>query len=315
MIFVITTFSLFYFTYLHNFLYVYEFTTDTGGLAFPRALYQTMTGLYFAEVCLIGLFFLNSDARAQGFVMVFVLLITVLFHVKLAQYFDPLITYLPVDIQEELASQVREQKLDDGQRLDAEREFQERQESKSGFGDILSIPEAESCTVDASSSSEAPPQVDRLESLESSTPINDNKDLDDSKAYAAGDSEPRRHLSILQRARQINEKIYIPGLTKRHENDEDEDNNVDTSLARKFAYELTHEELTAIAFQHKALRERPPILWIPEDELGIAEDEIRRTKLESGGEIEMTCKGAKLDNRGKTVWLQNPPDYVHIPTI
>ena len=315
MIFVITTFSLFYFTYLHNFLYVYEFTTDTGGLAFPRALYQTMTGLYFAEVCLIGLFFLNSGARAQGFVMVLVLVITVLFHMKLAQYFDPLITYLPVDIQEELASQVREQKSDDGRHLDKEAEFQGRREGKSGFGDTLSIPRAKSCTVDPSSSSEASPQVNRPESLESSTPINDNKDLNDSKAYAADDSEPRRHLSILQRARRMNDKIYIPDLTKRHGKDEDEDKNIDTSLARKFAYELTHEELTAIAFQHEALRARPPILWVPEDELGIAEDEIRHTKLESGGEIEMSCKGAKLDNKGKIVWLQNPPDYVHIPTI
>src|SRR5271156_5874746 len=106
MIFVITTFSLFYFTYLHNFLYVYEFPTDTGGLAFPKAIYQTMTGIYFAEVCLIGLFFITSGARAQGVVMVVVLVITVLFQIELQEKFDPLITYLPVDIQEELHSQV-----------------------------------------------------------------------------------------------------------------------------------------------------------------------------------------------------------------
>ena len=315
MIFVITTFSLFYFTYLHNFLYVYEFTTDTGGLAFPRALYQTMTGLYFAEICLIGLFFINSGARAQGFVMVLVLFITVLFQIKLTQFFDPLITYLPVDIQEELASQVQKQKLNDGRRLDEEEVFQEQREDKGGFGDTSLIPEAKSCIVDASSSPGVPPQVNRPESPESSKAINDNKDMPDSKATPDDDSEPRRRPSILQRVRRMNEKINIRGLTKRHAKDEEEDENVDTSLARKFAYELTHEELTALAFQHEALRARPPILWIPEDELGIAKDEIRHTKLESGGEIEITSRGAKLDDKGKIVWLQNPPDYVYMPII
>ena len=313
MIFVITTFSLFYFTYLHNFLYVYEFTTDTGGLAFPRALYQTMTGLYFAEICLIGLFFLNPGARAQGLVMIAVLIITILFQINLAKFFDPLITYLPVDIQEELASEVQEQKLDDGRDpVEEEVFFKGQRESKVGFGNGSSTPEAESSIVGASSGPEAPPEVI---GPESSKFINEKKDLDDPKVNAAEDSEPRRHPSILQSVRRINEKIHIPGLKKRHATDEDEDENVDTSLARKFAYELTHEELTAIAFQHVALRARPPILWIPEDELGIAQDEIHHTKLESGGEIEITCKGAKLDKNGKTVWLQNPPDYIYIPII
>src|SRR5436305_8331450 len=124
MIFVVTTFSLFYFTYLHNFLYVYEFTTDTGGLSFPKALYQTMTGIYFAEICLIGLFFITSGARAQGIVMVVVLVLTILFQIKLASSFDPLITYLPIDVQEELMGQVLEQKLDEGRKPDEEAEFQ-----------------------------------------------------------------------------------------------------------------------------------------------------------------------------------------------
>ena len=97
--------------------------------------------------------------------------------------------------------------------------------------------------------------------------------------------------------------------------EDDGDEDVDTSLARKFTHELTREELTAIAFQHEALRARPPILWLPDDELGIARDEIRHTKLECGDEIEITCKGAILDNKGKIVWSQNPPDYAYIPIL
>ena len=322
MIFVITTFSLFYFTYLHNFLYVYEFTTDTGGLAFPRAIYQTMTGLYFAEICLIGLFFISRGARPQGIVMVVVLVLTVLFHINLARSFDPLITYLPIDVQEELASQVKEQKSDEGRNLDEEAVFQGQSEGRGVFGDTSSIKEGKTGTANASSSSESPPQLNQLEleSPESSKPSgkedNIHEGLDDSKIHPAVESGSRWRPSIRQHVRRMNEKINIPGLTKKHTIEEDDgDEDVDTSLARKFTHELTREELTAIAFQHEALRARPPILWLPDDELGIARDEIRHTKLECGKEIEITCKGATLDNKGKIVCSQNPPDYVYIPIL
>src|SRR5579859_5949672 len=156
MLFVITTFSLFYFTYLHNFLYVYEFTTDTGGLSFPRAIYQTMTGLYFAEVCLTGLFFITSGARPQGIVMVVVLVLTILFHMKLASSFDPLITYLPIDVQEELMGEVRQQKLDDGQKPEEDEEFKGQRQGPKGLGDTQSVPRR-------STVSPEPPQLTKLE--------------------------------------------------------------------------------------------------------------------------------------------------------
>jgi hypothetical protein len=115
----------------------------------------------------------------------------------------------------------------------------------------------------------------------------------------------------------MNDKINIsiPGLKKRSKSEDDDEENVDTALARKFTHELTHEELTALAFQHEALRARPPILWVPEDELGIARDEIQHTKAECGDEIQMTCAGAVLDSKGKIIWSKNPPDYFHIPNL
>lgn len=322
MIFVIITFSLFYFTYLYLFLYVCEFTADTGGLAFPRAIYQTMTGLYFAEVCLIGLFFITPGARAQGVVMVVVLVITILFQMQLAGSFDPLITYLPVDIQEELASQVQEQKLDEGRDLDEEAAFQGQGQGKIGSEDISSSKEGKSDAANTSSSPEASPQLNQFnfESPESSKPaVGDDEpleELDNSEIQPAIESDSRWRPSILQHVQRMNEKLSIPGLTKkRTEDGDDDDENVDTSFARKLAHELTHEELIAIAFQHEALRARPPVLWLPEDELGIARDEIHHTKLECGEEIQITCEGATLDSKGNIIWQQNPPDYVYIPII
>jgi len=313
-LFVITTFSLFYLTYLHNFLYVYEFTTDTGGLSFPKAIYQTMTGIYFAEICLIGLFFITSGARAQGIVMVVVLVLTVLFQIKLASSFDPLITYLPIDVQEELIGEVQEQKLDEGRTPEEDEQFKGHRQGARGIGDTQSVPRR-------STISPEPPQLTKLEfeSSQSSKPdveFREPTQLDDTKIDPAAQPDMRWRPSIKSRVRKINDKIYIPGLTrkKRPEIDDDGD-DPDTDLQRKFAHELTHEELTAIAFQHEALRARPPILWIPRDELGIAVDEIHHTKLECGDEVSITCEGATMDGKGKIIWKGNPPDYVAIPTI
>ena len=43
----------------------------------------------------------------------------------------------------------------------------------------------------------------------------------------------------------------------------------------------------------------PPSLWIPENELGIAQDEIYHTKREGGDEIQMSSEGATLNAKGK----------------
>lgn len=314
MLFVITTFSLFYFTYLHNFLYVYEFTTDTGGLSFPKAIYQTMTGIYFAEICLIGLFFITSGARPQGIVMIVVLVLTIIFQIKLASSFDPLITYLPIDIQEELMGEVLEQKLDEGRKPDEEAEFQGQRQGERGIGDITPVPKISFIPSE-------PPQITKLD-YESSRPppqeveFEESTKLDPTISHPAAQSDARWRPSIKSRVRKLNDKIYIPGLTKKKQVDmEDDNDDPDTALQRKFTRQLTHEELVAIAFQHEALRSRPPILWIPNDELGIAQDEIDHTKRECGEEVAITSDGATMDSKGKIVWEGKPPDYVAIPAI
>ena len=306
MVFVIVTFSLFYFTYLHNFLYVYEFPTDTGGLAFPRAIYQTMTGIYFGEICLLGLFFITSGARAQGVVMVVVLIITILFQIKLQSMFDPLITYLPIDIQEELAAEVQQQKVEVGRNPEDEEEFQTQRQTKQSITD-----------TNPSVTPETPPPP-KLEKLPFETPeaqLAEQADVEEEEAVQSDSRWSRSN--IVGNIKRVNHKINIsiPGLKKRTKSEDDDEENVDTALARKFTHELTHEELTALAFQHEALRARPPILWVPEDELGIARDEIQHTKAECGDEIQMTCAGAVLDNKGKIVWSKNPPDYFYIPNL
>jgi calcium permeable stress-gated cation channel len=321
MLFVIVTFCLFYFTYLYNFLFVNGFVTDTGGLAFPKAIYQTFTGIYFAEICLLGIFFITSGARAQGIVMVVVLALTVLYQLKLQDVFDPLITYLPIDIQEELLSQVEAQKVEDGRNPD------EEQAQFEGPAPNDAPLEQEKPSISSLQATPVPPATEKFvpESPQTSNaPAPDpDEQLSELDEIPSGNEDHRgRWLNpaaqIRDQFHNISDKlpaISIPGLTKKKTLDDDDDADVDTTLMRKFTHELSPDELTAIAFEHAAMRSRPPILWIPEDELGIAKDEIRRTKVECGKEVSITCRGAKLTEKGKIVFEGNPPDYFHIPSF
>lgn len=83
-----------YITYRYNLLYVYSSELDTRGLHYPRALSQLLTGLYLAEICLVGLFGLKG---AYGpLVLTFGLVIfTALVHICLSDALSPLLYNLP----------------------------------------------------------------------------------------------------------------------------------------------------------------------------------------------------------------------------
>ncbi|EWC48664.1 hypothetical protein DRE_01886 [Drechslerella stenobrocha 248] len=90
--------SLFYLAYKHNLLFVYDNSIDTKGMVYPRALYQTLTGLYLAEVCMIGLFAL-AGVPGPLVLAVFLLVFTVLFQIALTNAFGPMLEALPRNLQ------------------------------------------------------------------------------------------------------------------------------------------------------------------------------------------------------------------------
>ena len=99
-------FFMFYVAYSYTVFYVSDFPNDTGGLAFPRAIYQSFTGIYIMEVLLAALFFLaqneagSQSAIAQGILMCLLIVITIGVHLTMTTSFDPLTFYLPVDAEE-----------------------------------------------------------------------------------------------------------------------------------------------------------------------------------------------------------------------
>jgi len=90
--------SLFYLAFKHNLLFVYDNNIDTKGQVYPRALYQTLTGVYLAEICMIGLFALGT-APGPLILAVILLVITVLYQIALTNAFGPLLEPLPRNLQ------------------------------------------------------------------------------------------------------------------------------------------------------------------------------------------------------------------------
>jgi len=209
LIFVTAAMCLFYCVYMYNLLYVYDFQVDTGGLAFPLVLFQTLTGVYLLEVCLIGLFFI-AKARAQAILMIVALAFTVIFHILLSKWFDPLTEYIPI---------------------------------------TLSPPEAE----------DEPQGTSR---------------------YIAAEKD-------------------ISSL----------DESVFQQLVGNMTPEL-RERLIVRAYAHFALRAPKPILWIPEDSLGISKEEIKASKAVGDGNIDITDQGASIDEEGALRVMGKAPDWL-----
>ncbi|PYH97541.1 DUF221-domain-containing protein [Aspergillus ellipticus CBS 707.79] len=96
---------LFYFAYRYNMLYVSNANIDTQGKAYVQALKHLTVGCYLLIVCLIGLFAIATaaDTIALGplILMIILLIACVLFHIALNNAMEPLINYLPKNLETE----------------------------------------------------------------------------------------------------------------------------------------------------------------------------------------------------------------------
>ncbi|ETI21294.1 hypothetical protein G647_07640 [Cladophialophora carrionii CBS 160.54] len=107
LIFNIVTFTLFWFVYRFNTLYVTRFTRDTGGLLYPNAINFTFVGVYVMEIALIGMFFLVRDEHGnvacsgQAIGMIVILILTAGYQMLLNNAFSPLFRYLPITLEDD----------------------------------------------------------------------------------------------------------------------------------------------------------------------------------------------------------------------
>lgn len=91
---------LFYLAYRYNVLFVTDSKIDTKGLIYPRALQHLTTGVYLAQICMIGLFAISVSIGPLVITIVG-LICTVLFHLAMNSALNPLLYNLPKSLETE----------------------------------------------------------------------------------------------------------------------------------------------------------------------------------------------------------------------
>lgn len=266
-------------------LYVYNYTEDTGGLLYPRAINQTFVGLYFMEVCLIGLFLLVRDSKnnnpclPQAIIMIAVMIVTVLFQVLLNQSFGPLYEHLPVTVEDDAV--LRDEAFE---RVQAARTVEKNEFESVAF--------AVSC-----------------------------EDIELSRVHrAVGNTSDRRHLIHTGAT-----CATTSGDPDKRDGDRRRDVEAQKSMSEALfsghhdeiedLRPADRDALVSIAFHHEALRATRPTVWVPQCDLGVSDQEVQRTKDFCNGNVWITNEGAALDSGLRVIYGTNPPDFSEVSLI
>ncbi|KAB8290402.1 hypothetical protein EYC80_010835 [Monilinia laxa] len=323
-IFVIITFTLLWIANRYNMLYVSRFRIDTGGLLYPRAINQTFTGLYVMELCLIGLFFLTRDEQgnaltAQAIIMIVALLLTALYQFLLNWSFGPLLRYLPITFEDEAV--LRDEAFD---RMQAER-----------LG--LTTADHEALPQNDGTGIHGPGYIE-MENLQPAAanaggkfsklrPANLVHSASVAGGWALQSGRNLRHKTFARGsgtggANGIDERIAQPRITrKRRHRDIEAQQKIANALYGGYNDEIEdlapeeRDSLVKHAFQHYALRARRPVVWIPRDDIGVSDDEVKRTRDYAGENIWISNVGAALDAKARVVYGRNPPDFSEVDLI
>ncbi|KAL0135108.1 DUF221-domain-containing protein [Mucor lusitanicus] len=274
--FVCLFFILQYFVYLYQFLYVYEIPYETAGRAFPRAIRHIYIGLLISQLTLIGLFAIRKGARGQMGLMIACLIGTsfALYYYDCA--FKPLFKYLPVSIFEDVDMDTKKNDdlLKDNNVLNINVQDDDKQNVKTGY------------VSDDSLDSEN--ERDKSEGSASSHNYNNN----DKPAF----SKLATHSSFNSRTPVEAYHARYTLLKRLHEEKEKspEDIKKDKERIMNAARSLYEAE----SYMHPSTYDPEPTIWVPEDDLGITQKEIKDLK---GSNIDATSRGAAIvrNEKGK----------------
>ncbi|KAI0429378.1 hypothetical protein F5Y09DRAFT_259934 [Xylaria sp. FL1042] len=221
--------SLFYLAWRYNIFFVTDTQVDTRGLIYPRALKQLFTGIYIAELSMIGIFG-TSVAIGPLVLMVIFLVFTALLHLTINNAIDPLLYNLPRTLAEEEAAR------------------------------------------------------DRIGTAE-----NGEKDPSVAENMANGSSpNPSSGKKVGLFAKFFKPWQYCDYETMRKLVPTDDSN----------VYNVYAEEVERDAYYPPSVTSGTPLLWIPEDPLGISKQEVNDTSKV----IPITDEGCTLTDKNKLEW-------------
>jgi len=308
LVFNVCTFSLFWIVYRYNLLYVSNFRFDTGGLLFPRAINQLFTGIYVMEVCLIGLFFLVRDTKGsvaclpQAIVMIVVTIFTVLYQYTLNSAFGPLLTYLPITLEDDaVLCDEAFARDNEKRRLLASGNIVPEEREGDDLNEVLAEREKQERRMDQ--------RAGEIE-MRNTQNIRKNKKEGKPSFFSRGrshagklDAEDPDHYSVdpemQSRLPPPKKQPHTRPELMLFEDIVDEIENLSPEQ---------RDILVGRAFQHEALRAKRPVIWIPRDDLGISDDEIRRTQRFSDN-VWISNEFTGLDRKGRVVYRRPPPDF------
>ncbi|KKY28924.1 putative phosphate metabolism protein 7 [Diplodia seriata] len=295
--------ALFWVVYRYNSFYVLRWSVDSGGLYFPRAVNQMFTGLYVMQLCLIGLFFLVRDKKDRAvcvphaIVMIVTLILTVIYQYMLNKSLGPLFKFVPITMEDE--AQERQEAFEAALAKKWE-ELEEEESGNPGNVSNKSLHEKSSAIELQDLEKQRPPPSRNFTSI--------TKD-----SATSTDSRPKRMSRHHRNTMHQHEQPVDPEIAK-------------TPQTAGYLFEGYHDELEDLtpderdvlvrkAFEHAALRMTKPCIWIPRDEFGISDDEIRHTAAlsdtlpdEDWG-IWITNQYTALDAKSRVIFKRPPPDF------
>lgn len=337
LLFGIITFSLLFLANRYNMLYVTQFRSDTGGLVYPKAINQTFTGLYIMEVCLIGLFFLVRDAGnnaaciPQAIIMIVALILTAAFQFYMNYIHSPLFNHLPITFEDDAVIRDKAFEQDQARRLNlvgrgdseaeelAEEELAQKIHGNTYSEDVELKPITTTSTNPGVGGDATQTNQDKQRARFDPRRVGQG-------ALGAGNWAARNAGNLAGGIANLafgqdDNFATTTNMRNRRHRDLESQKRIGAALFSGYADEiedLTPEErdvLVKKAFQHIALRSRRPAVWIPRDDLGVADDEIRRTNEFAGKNIWISNAGTSLDGKARVVYGRNPPDFSEIELI
>ena len=305
------------------------------------------------ELCLIGLFFLVRDVdpksgasvgtpcKVQAIIMIVVLILTVMYQFLLNNAFAPLFRYLPITLEDEAvirdeefarAQQKRWDLAEGVQGGDDIEDALEERERRSQEGDR----EAESIEL---KELEVRKQRGRLDprnighivpgaigNIGHIVPGAIGNIIPSKKSWA----DRSNNRGSANWANEHGQSPRTPTTPSRHHHHRSRPVDVEAqgsnpnpigealfSGLNDEIEDLTPEErdkLVQRAFQHEALRAKRPVIWIPRDELGVSDDEVRRTQRFSN-HIWISNEYTALDGKCRVIYRRSPPDFSEVDLI
>ncbi|EOD52793.1 putative phosphate metabolism protein [Neofusicoccum parvum UCRNP2] len=307
--------ALFWVVYRYNSFYVLRWTTDSGGLYFPRAVNQMFTGLYVMQLCLIGLFFLIRNGKNEvvcaphAIVMIVTIILTMIYQYMLNKSLGPLFKYVPITMEDEAQERQEQFEAALAQKWAELEEEEDGTKEKEDRPTPLSHPSNNSSVREKNSAIE-------LQNME--TPPS-RRSTGFSKPPGTADGRPKR-MSRHHHHHNANHASYD---SPSNPSDPEVGKTGQTS---GFLFQGYHDELEDLtpeerdvlvrkAFEHAALRMTKPCIWIPRDEFGVSDDEIRRTAAlsdtlqDDDWGIWITNQYTALDAKARVMFRRPPPDF------